>query len=159
MAAAYVVGHVTVKDSAKWTQYRSQVPATLTEWGAELLLRGKLHAVLGGSHERSDVVVLRFPSVEAATRWHDSPAYQALIPHAPRSRRGRPDPLRGLELNYAPRGRSSMAERQLPKLHTRVRFPSPAPDIVSGGPSRAFFLVCFLCTLRALARAHCWSRS
>ena len=25
------------------------------------------------------------------------------------------------------RGRSSMAERQLPKLHTRVRFPSPAP--------------------------------
>jgi hypothetical protein len=24
-------------------------------------------------------------------------------------------------------GRSSMAERQLPKLHTRVRFPSPAP--------------------------------
>src|SRR5207249_12257748 len=25
-------------------------------------------------------------------------------------------------------GRSSMAERQLPKLHTRVRFPSPAPS-------------------------------
>src|SRR5882757_11511336 len=27
------------------------------------------------------------------------------------------------------RGRSSMAERQLPKLHTRVRFPSPAPSL------------------------------
>ena len=27
----------------------------------------------------------------------------------------------------ARRGRSSMVERQLPKLHTRVRFPSPAP--------------------------------
>src|SRR5262245_43287081 len=27
------------------------------------------------------------------------------------------------------RGCSSMAERQLPKLDTRVRFPSPAPDI------------------------------
>src|SRR6185295_6044431 len=26
------------------------------------------------------------------------------------------------------RGRSSMVERQLPKLHTRVRFPSPAPS-------------------------------
>src|ERR1700746_2202369 len=25
-------------------------------------------------------------------------------------------------------GRSSMVERQLPKLHTRVRFPSPAPS-------------------------------
>jgi hypothetical protein len=28
-----------------------------------------------------------------------------------------------------PRGRSSMVERQLPKLHTRVRFPSPAPTL------------------------------
>ena len=26
-------------------------------------------------------------------------------------------------------GRSSMVERQLPKLHTRVRFPSPAPAL------------------------------
>ena len=34
-------------------------------------------------------------------------------------------------------GCSSMAERQLPKLHTRVRFPSPAPVFV--GPSRGSF--------------------
>ncbi len=30
------------------------------------------------------------------------------------------------------RGCSSMAERQLPKLHTRVRFPSPAPEAAIG---------------------------
>ena len=31
---------------------------------------------------------------------------------------------------YAPQsGRSSMVERELPKLYTRVRFPSPAPDL------------------------------
>src|SRR6185436_18818154 len=29
-------------------------------------------------------------------------------------------------------GCSSMAERQLPKLHTRVRFPSPAPSFEGG---------------------------
>src|SRR6266702_4641564 len=29
------------------------------------------------------------------------------------------------------RGRSSMVERQLPKLHTRVRFPSPAPNLLA----------------------------
>ena len=30
---------------------------------------------------------------------------------------------------YAPQsGRSSMVERELPKLYTRVRFPSPAPE-------------------------------
>ncbi len=31
----------------------------------------------------------------------------------------------------APRGCSSMVERQLPKLHTRVRFPSPAPPVAT----------------------------
>jgi hypothetical protein len=37
---------------------------------------------------------------------------------------------RGVHTGPAPAcGRSSMAERQLPKLHTRVRFPSPAPTI------------------------------
>src|SRR6516165_5367113 len=37
-------------------------------------------------------------------------------------------------MGLAPRGCSSMAERQLPKLIVRVRFPSPAPEIsqVSG---------------------------
>src|SRR5688572_25570170 len=33
----------------------------------------------------------------------------------------------GQVYNRRERGCSSMAERQLPKLHTRVRFPSPAP--------------------------------
>src|ERR1700761_2249242 len=34
------------------------------------------------------------------------------------------------------RGRSSMVERQLPKLHTRVRFPSPAPVQVAFAKER-----------------------
>ena len=38
----------------------------------------------------------------------------------------RPDPSLG---KMQGRGRSSMAERQLPKLHTRVRFPPPAPVV------------------------------
>src|SRR4051812_35698442 len=37
-------------------------------------------------------------------------------------------------LRSSHRGRSSMAERQLPKLHTRVRFPSPAPDFPMSSP-------------------------
>ena len=36
----------------------------------------------------------------------------------------------------AARGRSSMVERQLPKLHTRVRFPSPAPAFESSAFGR-----------------------
>jgi len=79
-APAYVIGHITVKDAEKWAQYRSQVPATLARWGAELMFRGTTALVLGGEHPHTDTVVLRFPDVEAVRQWHASAAYQALIP-------------------------------------------------------------------------------
>lgn len=80
MSNAYVIGHITVKDPEKWAEYRSQVPATLAPWGAELLLRGRLAAVLAGEHAHTDTVVIRFPDRQAVEGWHASPAYQALIP-------------------------------------------------------------------------------
>ncbi len=76
---AYVIGHVTVKDPQRWAEYRSGVPATLVEWGGEPVLRGERRAVWDGTHRHTDTVVLRFPSLDAATHWHESPAYQALI--------------------------------------------------------------------------------
>ena len=80
MSTAYLIGHITVKDPEKWAEYRSQVPATLGPWGAELVLRGKRVAVLTGEHAHTDVVVIRFPDREAINGWHASAAYQALIP-------------------------------------------------------------------------------
>ncbi len=80
MSAAYLIGHITVKDPEKWAGYRSQVPATLEPWGAELVLRGTRVAVLTGEHAHTDVVVIRFPDTEAINDWHASAAYQALIP-------------------------------------------------------------------------------
>ncbi|MEO8125180.1 MAG: DUF1330 domain-containing protein [Burkholderiales bacterium] len=77
---AYVIGHVSVKNAQRWAEYRSSVPATLVEWGGELVLRGIRRAVWDGAHCHTDTVVLRFASLDAATRWHESPAYQALIP-------------------------------------------------------------------------------
>ncbi|MDD5296107.1 MAG: DUF1330 domain-containing protein [Rhodocyclaceae bacterium] len=79
-ASAYVIGHIKIKDAAKWDEYRSRVPATLAPWGAELVLRGKLASVLAGDHPYSDTVVIRFPDLRAVNGWYASPAYQALIP-------------------------------------------------------------------------------
>jgi uncharacterized protein (DUF1330 family) len=76
----YVIGHITVKDPAKWAAYRAQVPATLAPWQAELVFRGERLAVLGGTHAHSDTVVIRFPNAEAVDGWFNSAAYQALIP-------------------------------------------------------------------------------
>ena len=80
MSNAYVVGHLTVKDADKWSEYRSQVPGTLAPWGAELVFRGNQAAALAGFSPHPDIVVIRFPDIEAVNAWHSSPAYQALIP-------------------------------------------------------------------------------
>jgi uncharacterized protein (DUF1330 family) len=75
-----VIGHITVKDAAKWAEYRSQVPATLAPWQAELVFRGEKLSIFSGEHRHSDTVVIRFPDAEAAKGWFNSAAYQALIP-------------------------------------------------------------------------------
>lgn len=79
-AAAFVIGHITVRDPVLWDEYRRAVPATLAPWGGELVFRGRLHAVLGGAHEHRDAVTIRFPEIAAAEAWFASAAYQALIP-------------------------------------------------------------------------------
>lgn len=78
--AAYVIGNITVKNPEKWAEYRSKVPATLAQWGAELVFRGKKVEVFSGIHEHIDTVVIRFPNAAAAKNWYQSSDYQALVP-------------------------------------------------------------------------------
>ncbi len=80
MQNAYVIGHITVKNQKKWTEYRNKVLTTLKDWGAELIFRGRLCSVLSGRHDHSDTVVIRFPNIEALNSWYASPEYQSLIP-------------------------------------------------------------------------------
>lgn len=77
---AYVIGQITVKDPDKWAEYRSRVPETLAPWGAELVLRGTRAKVLSGQHPHTDTVVIRFPDPETVDKWHNSAAYQDLVP-------------------------------------------------------------------------------
>jgi len=77
---AYVIGHISVRDAAKWAEYRGKVPATLAPWGAELVFRGARTAVLCGQHRHANTVVIRFPDADAVAGWYNSPAYQALVP-------------------------------------------------------------------------------
>jgi uncharacterized protein (DUF1330 family) len=78
--SAYVIGHITVKDTEKWAEYRRQVPGTLEPWGAQVILRGRQAAVLAGEHHHTDTVVIQFPDQDAIQGWYRSSAYQALIP-------------------------------------------------------------------------------
>lgn len=77
---AYVIGNITIKDQAKWVEYRDQVPATLIPWHGEIVLRGHDAEVFDGEYRHTDTVVLRFPDMASARQWHESAAYQALVP-------------------------------------------------------------------------------
>jgi uncharacterized protein (DUF1330 family) len=80
MRNAYFVGQINVKDEAKWDEYRSKVPETLAPWGAELVFRGEQTRVHPGGSPYLHIVVIRFASLADAQAWHDSDAYQALVP-------------------------------------------------------------------------------
>ncbi len=80
MPEAYVVGHISVKNPAKWDEYQSRVPQTLEPWGAELVFRGTQAALLAGESMHPEIVVIRFPTMASADGWFSSAAYQALIP-------------------------------------------------------------------------------
>ncbi len=80
MRQAYVVGRMTVKNEPKWAEYRGQVLATLTPWRGELVFRGNQVRALSGECPHADIVVIRFASLADADGWHNSAAYQALIP-------------------------------------------------------------------------------
>ncbi len=77
---AYLIGHITVKDTAKWAEYCSRVPATVAPWGAELVFRGGRAQALAGEHAYTDTVVIRFPDRASLVSWHASAAYQAIVP-------------------------------------------------------------------------------
>ncbi|HYF58080.1 MAG TPA: DUF1330 domain-containing protein [Burkholderiaceae bacterium] len=76
----HVIGRITVRDGVAWDDYRSRVPATLEPWGGRVLARGRRAAAFDGDEPHADVVVLEFPDLAAATGWHESPAYRALVP-------------------------------------------------------------------------------
>ncbi|MGA2403575.1 MAG: DUF1330 domain-containing protein [Syntrophobacteraceae bacterium] len=78
--SACVIGHITVKDPDKWSEYRSKVPPTLAQWGGEVIFRGRRVKVFCGELPYVDTVVIRFPDAGSASGWYDSASYRALIP-------------------------------------------------------------------------------
>ena len=78
--AAWLIGHMTVRDAAKWQEYVSQVGDTILACGGEVVFRGRLQETLAGDAPGQLTVVIRFADMAALKRWHASPDYQRLIP-------------------------------------------------------------------------------
>ena len=76
---AYVVGTIRVADPAQWQWYVERVGATFGPHGGTVLFRGAKSAVFSGEAHGERIVVIEFPDVQAAQRWHESPEYQSLV--------------------------------------------------------------------------------
>jgi uncharacterized protein (DUF1330 family) len=84
---AYVIADLTVTDPALMDEYRKLVPGTLAPYGGRFLVRGGAHSRVEGDWTPTRLVVLEFPSMEAARRWYDSEEYRE--PKAMRIKAGR----------------------------------------------------------------------
>ena len=81
MPKGYMLVEVTVHDPAAYEVYRRQVMATVEAYGGRFLVRGGPAELVEGSGAPGRVVVLEFPSPDAARSWYASPGYQAILPH------------------------------------------------------------------------------
>ncbi len=78
--AAYLVGHITVKDDGLWQRYVSGVQESIAPFKAKVVFRGRLDKVLAGQHAHDLVVVIEFADQATLDNWFNSEQYQSLIP-------------------------------------------------------------------------------
>jgi uncharacterized protein (DUF1330 family) len=78
--AAYLIGHITIKDHTSWQTYTEGVRDSLLPYEAEIIFRGRLFDVLAGEHSHENAVVIKFPNQDTLMNWYQSKEYQSLIP-------------------------------------------------------------------------------
>jgi uncharacterized protein (DUF1330 family) len=79
--SAYVIGQVTVHDSAEYEKYLAGFMDAFAPFDGHVLVAANDVDVLEGTWPRARTVVLEFPSMEHAQRWYKSPAYQSIAQH------------------------------------------------------------------------------
>ena len=78
--AAYLVGHVKIKNETLWQEYVAGVQVSLSGFESKIIFRGKLASVLAGNHNYDLVVVIEFSDLATLDNWYQSESYQSIIP-------------------------------------------------------------------------------
>ncbi|URG49309.1 DUF1330 domain-containing protein [Pectobacterium quasiaquaticum] len=76
---AYFVINVKIHDPEAIKPYQAKVAETYKPFGGERIVAGGLPQTIEGEPPLGRIVILRFPSMELAHAWHDSPVYQAIL--------------------------------------------------------------------------------
>jgi uncharacterized protein (DUF1330 family) len=74
--AAYLIAQVKVRDPDIYKQYTARTPPLIAKFGGRFLARAGSIEVLEGDAQQRRVVVIEFPSIDAARNFYNSPEYQ-----------------------------------------------------------------------------------
>jgi len=77
MPCGYIIASVNVTDPAAYDVYKKLSTDAMRVHGAEVLVRGGAVETLEGDWNPGRTVILKFPSVQAAKAYWDSPEYRA----------------------------------------------------------------------------------
>ncbi|HEY3806385.1 MAG TPA: DUF1330 domain-containing protein [Kofleriaceae bacterium] len=75
--AAYLISRLDVSDPAAIAEYARRAPESIERYGGKYLVRRGDVTVLEGEWNPT-LVIVEFPTVEAARQWYASPEYQAV---------------------------------------------------------------------------------
>ena len=76
MSSGYIIFSVSITDPVQYEEYKKFSTLAMQAHGAEVCVRGGKIEVLEGDWQPERMVVLKFPSVEQAKRFYDSPEYR-----------------------------------------------------------------------------------
>ena len=77
MSSCYIFANVKVTDPVQYEEYRKWSSLAMKNHGAEVCVRGGAVEVIEGDWTPDRVVLLKFPSTEAARAFYESPEYLA----------------------------------------------------------------------------------
>jgi uncharacterized protein (DUF1330 family) len=76
---AYVIADITVTNPDGYAPYRPLAAATVTQYGGRFVARGGAVEPLEGGWKPARVVIIEFPSMDAARQWYHSREYQEAL--------------------------------------------------------------------------------
>ena len=77
--AAYFIVEIDTVDQDLMAEYRKHTPAAVEAFGGRFLVRGDASETLEGDWQPKRLVVLEFPSVDAAKAFYHSEQYKPLL--------------------------------------------------------------------------------
>jgi uncharacterized protein (DUF1330 family) len=76
---AYLVAHIEVHDPVQFEEYRTRVVPVIEAFGGRYLVRGGALETLEGVEQRRRLVVIEFPSMDAARGFYRSSDYAPVL--------------------------------------------------------------------------------